>query len=37
LNADQISFMAGGTTYTGKVNAAGSAISGTNLNATKLN
>ena len=37
MNGDQISFTAGGTTYTGRVNAAGNAISGTNLNATKLN
>jgi precorrin-6B methylase 2 len=37
LTGDQISFTAGGTTYTGKVNAAGNAINGGNLNATKLN
>ncbi len=37
LNGDQISLTAGGTTYTGRVNAAGSAITGANLNATKLN
>ena len=37
VNGDQISFIAGGTTYTGKVNAAGSAIAGGNLSATKLN
>jgi hypothetical protein len=37
VNADQISFTAGGTNYSGRVNAAGTAISGGNLNATKLN
>jgi precorrin-6B methylase 2 len=37
LNGDQISFTAGGTTYNGRVNAAGTAISGGNLNASKLN
>jgi precorrin-6B methylase 2 len=37
MNGDQISFTAGGTTYNGRVNAAGNAISGGNLNATKLN
>ena len=37
LTGDQISFTVGGTTYTGKVNAAGNAITGGNLNATKLN
>ena len=37
LTGDQISLTVGGTTYTGKVNAAGNAISGGNLNATKLN
>src|SRR6187402_352195 len=37
LNGDQISLTVGGTTYTGKVNAAGNAITGGNLNATKLN
>ena len=37
LNGDQISLTVGGTTYTGRVNAAGNAISGGNLNATKLN
>ncbi len=37
LNGDQISLTAGGTTYTGRVNAAGNAIAGGNLNATKLN
>ena len=37
LTGDQISITAGGTTYTGRVNAAGNAISGGNLNATKLN
>jgi precorrin-6B methylase 2 len=37
LTGDQISFVAGGTTYTGRVNAAGSAIAGGNLSATKLN
>jgi precorrin-6B methylase 2 len=37
LNGDQISFMAGSTSYSGRVNAAGNAISGANLNATKLN
>jgi precorrin-6B methylase 2 len=37
LNGDQISLTVGGTTYTGKVNAAGNAIAGGNLNATKLN
>jgi hypothetical protein len=37
LNGDQISLTAGGTTYTGRVNAAGNAIAGGNLTATKLN
>ena len=37
LNGDQISLTVGGTTYTGRVNAAGNAIAGGNLNATKLN
>jgi hypothetical protein len=37
MNADQISFTAGGTTYNGRVSAAGTAIAGGNLNATKLN
>ena len=37
MNGDQISFTAGGTNYTGRVNAAGNAITGGNLNATKLN
>ena len=37
LTGDQISITAGGTTYTGRVNAAGNAIAGGNLNATKLN
>jgi precorrin-6B methylase 2 len=37
LNGDQISLTVGGTTYTGKVNAAGTAIAGANLNATKMN
>jgi hypothetical protein len=37
MNGDQISFTAGGTTYNGRVNAAGNAIAGGNLNATKLN
>jgi precorrin-6B methylase 2 len=37
LSGDQISLTAGGTTYTGRVNAAGNAITGANLNATKLN
>ena len=37
MNADQISFTVGGTTYNGKVNAAGNAISGGNLTATKVN
>jgi precorrin-6B methylase 2 len=37
LNGDQISVTAGGTTYTGRVNATGNTISGGNLTATKLN
>ena len=37
MNGDQISFTVGGTTYNGRVNAAGNAINGGNLNATKLN
>lgn len=37
LNGDQISLTANGTTYSGRVNAAGTAINGANLNATKLN
>jgi precorrin-6B methylase 2 len=37
MNGDQISFTAGGTTYNGRVNAAGNAINGGNLSATKLN
>jgi precorrin-6B methylase 2 len=37
LNGDQISLTVGGTTYTGRVNAAGNAIAGGNLNATKVN
>ncbi len=37
MNGDQISFTAGATTYNGRVNAAGNAISGGNLTATKLN
>ena len=32
MNGDQISFTAGGTAYTGRVNAAGNAIAGGNLN-----
>jgi len=37
MNGDQISLTAGATTYTGRVNAAGNAIAGGNLSATKLN
>src|SRR5687767_2145313 len=37
MNGDQVTFTAGGTNYSGRVNAAGSAISGGNLSATKLN
>ena len=37
MNGDQISFTVGGTTYNGRVNAAGTAINGGNLTATKLN
>jgi precorrin-6B methylase 2 len=37
VNADQMSFTAGGTNYSGRVNAAGNAISGGNLSATKVN
>jgi len=37
MNGDQISFTAGGTTYNGRVNAAGNSISGGNLTATKVN
>ena len=37
LNGDQISLTVGGTTYSGRVNAAGNAITGGNLSATKLN
>jgi precorrin-6B methylase 2 len=37
VTGDQISLTVGGTTYTGRVNAAGSQIAGGNLNATKLN
>jgi precorrin-6B methylase 2 len=37
LAGDQISLTVGATTYTGRVNAAGNAIAGGNLNATKLN
>jgi len=37
INGDQISFTASGTTYTGRVNAAGTGIAGGNLTATKAN
>jgi precorrin-6B methylase 2 len=37
MNGDQISFTAGGTTYNGRVNAAGNSVSGGNLTATKVN
>jgi precorrin-6B methylase 2 len=37
LNGDQITLTVGGTTYNGRINAAGTAISGGNLNASKLN
>jgi precorrin-6B methylase 2 len=37
MNGDQIAFTAGGTNYAGRVNAAGNAISGGNLSASKLN
>ena len=37
VTADQISFTAGSTTYTGKVNGGGTAIAGGNLTATKAN
>ena len=37
MNGDQVTFTAGGTSYTGKVNAAGTAIAGGSLSATKLN
>lgn len=37
LNGDQVTLTVGGTTYNGKVNAAGIGISGGNLTATKLN
>ncbi len=37
MNGDQISFTVGGTTYNGRVNAAGTAINGGNLTATKVN
>jgi precorrin-6B methylase 2 len=37
LNADQITLTVGSTTYNGRVNAAGTSISGGNLTASKLN
>jgi precorrin-6B methylase 2 len=37
MNGDQITFTAGGTTYNGRVNAAGNAIAGGNLTASKVN
>jgi SAM-dependent methyltransferase len=37
VNGEQVTFTAGGTTYGGRVNAAGNAIAGSNLNASKLN
>ena len=37
MNGDQISFTVSGTAYNGRVNAAGNAISGGNLTATKVN
>ena len=37
VTGDSITFTAGTTTYTGRVNAAGNAIAGANLNASKLN
>jgi precorrin-6B methylase 2 len=37
LRGDQISLTVGGTTYTGRVNAAGKQIGGGNLTATKVN
>jgi hypothetical protein len=37
LNGDQISLTVNGTTYTGRINAGGTAIAGGNLTATKLN
>ena len=37
MNGDQISFTAGSTAYNGRVNAAGNAISGGNLTASKVN
>ena len=37
LTGDQISLTVGGTTYTGRVNTAGTQITGGNLTATKLN
>ncbi len=37
MTGDQISLTVNGTTYTGRVNAAGNAITGGNLSATKLN
>jgi len=37
MNGDQISFTAGGTNYSGRVNAAGNTIAGGTLTATKLN
>jgi precorrin-6B methylase 2 len=37
LNGDQISLTVGTTNYSGRVNAAGTAIAGGNLNASKLN
>jgi precorrin-6B methylase 2 len=37
MNGDQITFTAGGTSYNGRVNAAGNAINGGNLTATKVN
>jgi SAM-dependent methyltransferase len=37
VTADQVSFTVGGTSYSGRANAAGNAISGGNLSATKVN
>ena len=37
VNGEQVTFTAGGTTYSGRVNAAGNAIAGSNLNASKAN
>jgi precorrin-6B methylase 2 len=37
MNGDQITFTVNGTAYNGRVNAAGNAISGGNLTASKLN